>query len=107
LNLLQQQPEPSKQGSLPQDLMDYMNTSGLLKQQLKQIPTFQGWNNRKEKTITGTTAGAQTNYQMKLKVYKGSGTDTPGTVYLGGNARKTSATFGSQNQTASLCWITG
>lgn len=46
-----------------------------------------GWDYRKLKTITGTTAGAQTNYQMKLTVYKGSGTDTPGAVYLGGNVR--------------------
>lgn len=45
------------------------------------------WNYSKVKTITGTTAGAQTNYQMKLTVYNSSGTDTPGNVYLGGNAR--------------------
>ncbi len=45
------------------------------------------WNHRKLKTITGTTAGAQTNYTMKLTVYNTSGNDTPGTVYLGGNAK--------------------
>jgi|GEM_PF-3968829 len=46
-----------------------------------------GWNYRKLKTITGTTAGAQTNYQMKLKVYNSAGTDTPSNIYLGGNAK--------------------
>ncbi len=54
---------------------------------VKTVPYLSGWSNRKEKTITGTSAGEQTNYQMKLKVYKSSGTDTPGTVYLQGNAR--------------------
>ncbi len=45
------------------------------------------WQYNRRLNITGTTAGAQTNYQMKLTVYKGSGTDTPGVVYLGGNVR--------------------
>lgn len=49
--------------------------------------SISGWDYRKQKTINGTTAGAQTNYQMKLTVYKGSGADTSGVVYLGGNAR--------------------
>ncbi|MCZ7385665.1 MAG: DUF2341 domain-containing protein [Candidatus Methanoperedens sp.] len=53
----------------------------------KTLPYLSGWDHRKLKTITGTTAGAQTNYQMKLTVYKGSGTDSPGVVYLGGNVR--------------------
>ncbi len=51
------------------------------------LPSLSGWNYAKVKTITGTTAGAQTNYQMKLTVYKASGTDTPGVVYLGGNVK--------------------
>ena len=38
-------------------------------------------------TINGTSAGAQTNYQMKFTVYNSSGTDTLGNVYLGGSAR--------------------
>ncbi|VVB85971.1 Halolysin [uncultured archaeon] len=46
-----------------------------------------GWSYRKQKTITGTTAGAQTNYQMKLTLYNSTGTDTPGNIYLGGNVR--------------------
>ncbi len=53
----------------------------------KTVVALPGWDYRKQKNITGTTAGAQTNYQMKLTVYKGSGTDTPGVVYLGGNVR--------------------
>jgi hypothetical protein len=38
-------------------------------------------------TISGTSAGAQTNYQMKLMLYNRTGTDTLGNVYLGGNVR--------------------
>ncbi|WP_096207471.1 DUF2341 domain-containing protein [Candidatus Methanoperedens nitratireducens] len=46
-----------------------------------------GWGFSKKLSIMGTTAGAQTNYQLKLTVRKGSGTDAPGTVYLGSNVR--------------------
>ncbi|VVB90279.1 Subtilisin-like serine protease [uncultured archaeon] len=46
-----------------------------------------GWGFSKKLSIRGTTAGAQTNYQLKLTVRKGSGTDVPGTVYLGNNVR--------------------
>jgi len=41
-----------------------------------------GYVYRKQITINGSTAGAQTNYQMKLTVYKGTGTDSAGVVYL-------------------------
>ncbi len=41
-----------------------------------------GWQYRKSHTITGTTAGVQTNYQVGIKVYYGSGTD--GTESVGG-----------------------
>lgn len=37
---------------------------------------------RKEITIDGSTAGVQTNYQMRLVVYKGDGSDSVGNVYL-------------------------
>ncbi|MFZ3058946.1 MAG: DUF2341 domain-containing protein [Candidatus Methanoperedens sp.] len=53
----------------------------------RAVSYLPGWGYRKQETVTGTTAGAQTNYQMKLTVYNSSGTDTPGNVYLGGNAR--------------------
>jgi hypothetical protein len=50
-----------------------------------------GWSHRKQHLIQGSTAGVQTNYQMKIVTYPGSGTDynenakTPpeGHVYLG------------------------
>ncbi len=45
-------------------------------------PWLSDYGYRKQITITGTTAGAQTNYQMKLTVYKGSGTDSGSNVYL-------------------------
>lgn len=41
-----------------------------------------GYGYRKQITINGSTAGAQTNYQMKLRVHKGSGSDSGGDVYL-------------------------
>jgi len=50
-------------------------------------PSLAGYAYRKQITINGTTAGAQTNYQMKLTVYKGTGTDGAGVVYLGGKCR--------------------
>ncbi len=42
------------------------------------------WNRRKSKIVSGTTP--QTNYQMKLIIHKGSGTDTSTDIYLGTNA---------------------
>lgn len=41
------------------------------------------WANRKLITLTGTADGAQTNYQLKLTVYKSVGTDSGAAVYLG------------------------
>jgi hypothetical protein len=41
---------------------------------------------RKQITINGSTAGSQTNYQMKLTVNRGTGSDSGGTVYLNDNA---------------------
>ena len=44
-----------------------------------------GWTKRKDHTLTGTAVGAQTNYQMGVKVYYGAGVDGTetilGTVY--------------------------
>jgi hypothetical protein len=41
------------------------------------------WYRRKPKLVRGSTAGAQIDYQLKLSVYKGVGTDTDNTIYLG------------------------
>jgi len=46
-----------------------------------------GYNYRKQITIKGSSAGVQTNYQMKLNVHKGSGSDSGDDVYLGGSCR--------------------
>lgn len=46
-----------------------------------------GWTRRKSKIVNGTTAGAQTNYQLKLTVYKSNGVDTSTDIYLGTNVR--------------------
>ena len=45
------------------------------------------WSYRKQLPVTGSTDGVQTNYQMKLIVNYGSGTDSNGTVYLGGKSQ--------------------
>lgn len=42
---------------------------------------FSGFGYRKSHSITGSTAGAQTNYQVKIVVHYGSGTDSSGDVY--------------------------
>lgn len=46
-----------------------------------------GWNRRKYKTISGSTGGSQTNYQIKLTVYKSTGTDTTDTLYCNNHVR--------------------
>ncbi|MHA2085839.1 MAG: DUF2341 domain-containing protein [Candidatus Thorarchaeota archaeon] len=45
-----------------------------------------GWDNRKEHTINGA-AGAGTNYQVKVVVHYGSGTDSGENVYLNSNCQ--------------------
>jgi len=40
------------------------------------------WSYRKEITITGSSAGAQTDYQMRQTIYYGAGTDSATAVYL-------------------------
>jgi len=45
-----------------------------------------GWNYRKSHTINSAT-GAGTNYQVKIIVYKSTGTDTGQDVYLGADVR--------------------
>ena len=37
---------------------------------------------KKSITIAGTAAGAQTNYRLKLMVYRGEGTDSGNSCYL-------------------------
>ena len=67
-----------------------------------------GWNRRKPKLVKGSTAGAQTNYQLKLTVYKGSGIDTVDTIYLGGyvNNDFSDLRFTSSDETTLLpYWI--
>lgn len=46
-----------------------------------------GWNRRKSKIVNGTTAGAQTDFQLQHTVYKNSRTDTATAIYLGTNVR--------------------
>ncbi|MCL5876983.1 MAG: DUF2341 domain-containing protein [Candidatus Bathyarchaeota archaeon] len=40
----------------------------------------QGWNYRKSHTITGSTAGSVSNYQIGIKVYYGAGSDGTETI---------------------------
>ncbi len=42
-----------------------------------------GWSYRKQITIAGSSAGAQTNYPMKLTINRSTGSDSGATVYLG------------------------
>jgi len=46
-----------------------------------------GWGRRKSKTVDGSTAGAQTNYQLQLTLYKAAGVDTATNIFLGTNVR--------------------
>lgn len=57
-----------------------------------------GWQYRKSHQIVGSSAGAQTDYQIRVRVYYGSGTDSGENVYLGGKCR---TDFGDVRFTAS------
>ena len=46
-----------------------------------------GWKYRKSHKIQGSTAGAVTDYQVRIKVHYGSGTDSGEDVYLNGKCR--------------------
>ncbi len=46
-----------------------------------------GWKRRKSKTINGSIAGTQTDYQMMLTLHKPPGIDTTTDIYLGTNVR--------------------
>ena len=46
-----------------------------------------GWNYRKSSTVEGSTSGSVTDYQIKVIVHYGSGTDSGGHVYLNGKCR--------------------
>ncbi|RLI27326.1 hypothetical protein DRO58_04495, partial [Candidatus Bathyarchaeota archaeon] len=46
-----------------------------------------GWQYRKSHTIIGSTAGAVTDYQVKIKVYYGGGSDSGENVYLNGKCQ--------------------
>jgi hypothetical protein len=48
---------------------------------------LEGWGRRKSHVITGSTVGSQTNYQVRVKVHKGAGSDSGEDVYCGGNCR--------------------
>lgn len=67
-----------------------------------------GWNRRKSKVINGTTAGAQTDYQMKFTLYRSVGTDTATDIYLGTNVNSdfSDIRFTTSDQTTLLSyWI--
>jgi len=46
-----------------------------------------GWSYRKSHEIEGSTAGAQTNYQIRVKVHRTTGTDSGEDVYVGTKCR--------------------
>jgi hypothetical protein len=47
------------------------------------LPWVSGYQYSKSHTITGSTSGAVTDYQMKFRIYRTTGTDSGDTVYLG------------------------
>jgi len=50
-------------------------------------PWLSGWQYRKSHTIIGSTVGAVTDYQVRIKVHYSSGTDGGEDVYLNGHCR--------------------
>ncbi|MBP1928332.1 C1A family cysteine protease/subtilisin family serine protease [Methanolinea mesophila] len=51
------------------------------------MPFLSGWSNRKIHTITGSPAGDQTDYQVRFKVYRTSGSDSGENVFLGSGVK--------------------
>jgi serine protease len=45
--------------------------------------TLSAWSYRKSLTVTGSTVGSQSNYQVKITVNRSTGTDSGSTVYVG------------------------
>jgi hypothetical protein len=56
-------------------------------EEVSTVSWLTGWNRRKLTTITGSTSGAQTDYQIKLIAHKATGTDSPTDIYLGTNVK--------------------
>jgi len=52
-----------------------------------EVSWLRGWRYRKKHEIVGSTVGAQTNYQIRIRVHYGSGTDYDEDVYLNGHCR--------------------
>lgn len=79
-----------------------------LVQRLERDNWLTGWSRRKKFTLTGSTDGALTDYQVKLTVYKGSGSDSGSSVYLGGNCEDDFADLrftSSDGETLLSYWI--
>ncbi|MFB0559813.1 MAG: DUF2341 domain-containing protein [Candidatus Lokiarchaeia archaeon] len=55
--------------------------------QKQEQPWLSGWNYRKSHTIIGSTAGEQTDYQMKIMVHYGSGNDSGENIYCNAYCR--------------------
>lgn len=67
-----------------------------------------GYSYRKEFTVTGSTAGAQTDYPFMLTVYYGNGADSGGVVYLDSKSQTDFDDLRfttSDGQTAVLAWL--
>jgi len=55
--------------------------------EVEEAAWLEGWSYRKSHVIEGSTAGAQTDYQVEITVHYGSGTDSEGDVFLNGKCR--------------------
>ncbi len=70
-------------------------------------PFLAGWSYRKVHTITGSSSGDQTEYQVRFKVYRTSGTDSGENVYLGSNVNPdfSDLRFTTSDNTPVSYWI--
>ncbi len=77
-------------------------------EEVSTVSWLTGWSKRKALVITGSTSGAQTDYQTKLTVHKSTGTDTSTDIYLGTNVKDdfSDVRFTSSNGSTTLnYWI--
>ena len=66
-----------------------------------------GWSYRKLHTISGSTSGVLTDYQVRFKVYNTTGTDTGENVYLGSNVKPdfSDLRFTTTDNTVLTYWV--
>jgi hypothetical protein len=70
-------------------------------------PFLPGWANRKLHTLSGSTSGVLTDYQVRFKIYNTTGTDSGENVYLGSHVKSdfSDLRFTTTDNTVLTYWV--